>query len=73
MPALMMSCRASRSIARVRRLWAEMEYAQRRLFELRTGLLVRQTPGRAHVRPQIEELEALYALEAHEPDDMAAY
>jgi hypothetical protein len=73
MPALTLTSRASRMIARLRRSWAEMDDAQRRMFELRTGLSVRQTPGRAHARLQIEELEALYALEADEPDDIDAY
>jgi hypothetical protein len=73
MPVQTMASRASRMIARLRRSWAEMDDAQRRMFELRTGLSVRQTPGRADARPQIEELEALYALEAHEPDDTATY
>jgi hypothetical protein len=30
--------RLSRLIARVRATWAEMDYAQRRLLEIRTGL-----------------------------------
>jgi hypothetical protein len=67
-----MAARVSRMIARVRRAWAEMNDAQRRMFELRTGISVRQNPQRAHAGPQIEELEALYALEAREPDDIAA-
>lgn len=72
MPALTMAARVSRMIARMRRSWAEMNDAQRRMFELRTGISVRQTLQRADAGPQIEELEALYALEAREPDDMAA-
>jgi hypothetical protein len=30
--------RLSRLIARIRATWAEMDYAQRRLLEIRTGL-----------------------------------
>ena len=44
--------------ARVRRVWAELDYAQRRLFEIRTGV-----PVLARSR-QIDELEALYAESA---------
>ena len=72
MPAPTMSSRASRIIERVCRSWAEIEYAQRRMFELRTGISSLMTAQRAQGRPRIEELEALYALEAREPDDMAA-
>ncbi|HUA47634.1 MAG TPA: hypothetical protein VMA77_20525 [Solirubrobacteraceae bacterium] len=49
-----------RVIGRVRRVWAELGYAQRRLFEIRTGI-----PARPERRPRIsrsvDELERLYA------------
>ncbi len=48
------------AVTRVRRVWNELEYAQRRLFELRTGI---PTTGRASQRRddhQIELLEDLY-------------
>ena len=54
---------ASEAIRRVRRVLAELDYAQRRLLELRTGLVL--TPGTAHaiVRAQIETLNAIYEAE----------
>ena len=33
-----------RSIRRVARMWAEMDYAQRRLFEIQTGIRVTGRP-----------------------------
>jgi hypothetical protein len=42
------------------------------MFELRTGISLLETPQRARARPQIEELEAVYALVARDPGDMAA-
>ena len=60
--------RVKRMIAGARHAWAEMDYAQRRMFELRTGIsLPPARHGRA--RPRIEDLEALYALAARELDD----
>jgi hypothetical protein len=47
------------TIKRVRRVWAELDYAQRRLFEIRTGIPVisdSRAPG---------EPELLHALERH--------
>ena len=58
--AITVPSRVGGMIERVRRSWAEVEYAQRRMFELRTGIVVPATRRRTH----IEELEALYALEA---------
>jgi len=34
----------SRAIRRVARAWAEMDYAQRRLFEIQTGISVTDRP-----------------------------
>jgi hypothetical protein len=62
--AITMPPRVGRIIERVRRSWTEIEYAQRRMFELKTGIVLPATRRRTH----IEELEALYALEAREPD-----
>lgn len=61
--AMTMPSRVGGMIERVRRSWTEIEYAQRRMFELRTGIVLPATRRRTH----IEELEALYALEAREP------
>jgi hypothetical protein len=58
-------------IDRLRHALSEMDYAQRRLFELRTGVPTlaaheRSAPrGPAHVA----QLEALYALPAREDAD----
>jgi hypothetical protein len=47
------------TIKRVRRVWAELDYAQRRLFEIRTGIPV-MSDSRSPA-----EFEALHALERH--------
>jgi hypothetical protein len=56
--------RADRAVAWLRDIWVELDYAQRRMFELRTGIPPRQPPPR---RTPIDELETLYSLEAREP------
>ncbi|HYB29057.1 MAG TPA: hypothetical protein VEF89_20765 [Solirubrobacteraceae bacterium] len=52
--------RTGRAVRRVKRVVAEFDYVERRLFEMRTGV-----PARAERRPRIsrsiEELERLYA------------
>jgi hypothetical protein len=52
--------RIKRVARRVKRIWSELDYAQRRMFEMRTGV-----PARAQRRPRIsrsvDELERLYA------------
>jgi hypothetical protein len=50
------------AIKRVRRVWAELDYAQQRLFEIRTGVPV---TGRSRAAASPAELEALHALERH--------
>ena len=45
----------SHLISRMRQIWRETDYAQRRLFELQTGISTRAR------RTTVEELEALYA------------
>ncbi len=58
--------RVSRIIAWLRDTWAELDYAQRRMIELNLAIpALRPPPDRADVN----ELEALYALPAREPDD----
>jgi hypothetical protein len=42
---------------------AELDYAQRRVFELRTGVSSLPTPRHAPRRVSLEELEALYELD----------
>ncbi len=48
--------RASRIVRRFRRTWAEMDYAQRRMIEIRTGVPQAGGPSRVTV----DELERLY-------------
>ena len=51
---------ARRLLRRLRQVWSELDYAQRRAFEIRTGI-----PLRAEKRPRIsrtiDELERLFA------------
>lgn len=55
-------------IASVKRIWDELDYAQRRSFELRTGVPVLPVDRRPRLRGTVEELEALYAFEAPDQD-----
>jgi hypothetical protein len=47
----------------VKRVWAELDYAQRRLFEIRTGVPVTSPAEREHPATTVEELDSLYALD----------
>jgi hypothetical protein len=47
-------------ITRVRRIWNELDHAQRRLFEIRTGVSVTGPASRRRDDHQIEMLEDLY-------------
>jgi hypothetical protein len=60
--------RAGRAITRIRRTWAELDYAQRRLLEIRTGIPFSDDEKRARRWAEIDELEALYV-----GDDRRAY
>jgi hypothetical protein len=53
--------RLRRIFSHVSQTWAELDYAQRRLLEIRTGI-PNLTPPRRH---SVSELEALYALKEH--------
>jgi hypothetical protein len=55
--------RLRRFAARIRRIHAELHYAQRRLFELRTGVSLLPTQQHAARRVSVEELEALLELD----------
>jgi hypothetical protein len=58
--------RVSRILAWLRDTWAELDYAQRRMFELNLAIpALRPPPDRADV----DELEALYALPSRDPED----
>jgi hypothetical protein len=54
--------RATRTIGRVKELWAEFDYAQRRLLEVRMGVPMLPSE-RPKMAASIDELEALYAFE----------
>jgi hypothetical protein len=54
-----------RTIKRFRQVWSELEYAQQRLFEIRTGIPVVKPQARIQPGLSVEQLEALYALEQH--------
>ena len=68
MPATL-RLRARRMIVRARRAWAEIDYAQRRMFEIRTGMSSSLTIAQAARSSHIEELEAAFALPARDPDN----
>jgi hypothetical protein len=52
---------AHRAVRRLQALLADLDYAQRRALELRTGLVLTPETERATVRAQIDRLNALYA------------
>jgi hypothetical protein len=47
---------------RIRRTWAEMDYAQRRSFEIRTGQPAAHSVERARDKALIAELEAHWRM-----------
>ena len=49
--------RIKRAARRAKRLWSELDYAQRRVFEMRTGVPL----TRPNVSRSADELERLYA------------
>jgi hypothetical protein len=55
--------RLRRIFSRVTQTWAELDYAQRRLLEIRTGIPNLTPPKRRRISRSVSELEALYALE----------
>jgi hypothetical protein len=55
--------RASHTIRRIKHSWAEMDYAQRRLFEVRTGIPMTPEGTRVQARADSHELEVLFARE----------
>ena len=52
------------TIERVKRAWADMDYAQRRLMEIRTGVPVGAAGKTADQQGSVEELEERYKLDA---------
>ena len=57
--------RASRIIAWLQETWDEMDYADRRMIELRTAIPSLRVPP---VCGEADELEAMYALPSRDPD-----
>jgi hypothetical protein len=51
---------SSRAIDRAKRIWAELDYAQRRMFEVRTGGPSLERAERLRSRAVIDELEAQF-------------
>ena len=49
-----------RFLKRVKAIWSELDYAQRRLFEIRTGIEVDGGPSAPKIARRSDELEALY-------------
>jgi hypothetical protein len=60
--------RLRRLANRVQRTWSEMDHAQRRLLEIRTGQPFVTPTRRASVAVSVAELEALYAAESSHRD-----
>lgn len=60
-----LTSRATKIIAWLRETWAEMDYAQRRMIELRAGVPLLRVSA---VRAEVDQLEALYALPSRDPD-----
>lgn len=58
--------RVVRAITGLKELWQELDYAQRRSLELRTGLSFDKPDRDASTRAEIHELESLYDLPAHD-------
>lgn len=57
-----------RAISRLREMWRELAYAQRRSLELRTGLSFDKPVSDRIRRAEIEQLEALYNMPAADED-----
>jgi hypothetical protein len=66
MPSLKPS-RVARTFATVKRIWRELDYAQRRSMEIRTGVPVLKPHERPRLRGSVEELELLFAYEDPRP------
>jgi hypothetical protein len=60
--------RIKRAIWRARELWAEADYAQRRLLEIQSGQSLLKPEQLPRICTRIVDLEGLYRLEIAEPD-----
>jgi len=52
----------TRAIRRIRMTWAELDHAQRRLFEIRTGVPLGEPRKASRISRRVDELEALFRL-----------
>ncbi len=52
--------RIKRAMKRLKAVWSELKYADRRLFEIRTGIPVEKHRDRPRIARRVDELEALY-------------
>lgn len=52
--------RARRTIGRLKRLWRELDYAERRVLEIRTGVPFSTPEERRRSRLRVAQLEHLY-------------
>jgi hypothetical protein len=59
---------AKRAIGHLKRVWDDMDYAQRRLIELNFEVPLEASTASRSARAEIAQLEALYRLEARPPD-----
>src|ERR1700733_10217775 len=64
--------RASHTIRRISKTWAELDYAQRRLLEIQTGIPMTPERERTHARVESHELEVLFAREHPEASGVCA-
>ena len=55
------STKTRRGLDRAKRIWAELDYAQRRSMELRTGVPMGATTRRARIGGDFDELSRLRA------------
>jgi hypothetical protein len=57
------STHAGRAISRIREIWAELDDAQRRMLEIRTGIPDLRRRSRPRIAESVDELNALYSYE----------
>lgn len=56
--------KAQGTVQRLKNAWADMDYAQRRLVEIRVGIPPKESIRQRNERARIEQLEAIYRLQA---------
>ena len=62
----MTTSRAGRIFGRVKEIWDELDYAQRRSLEITTGIPSLTRQKRPTTGVSVSDLESLYALEDHD-------